>query len=96
MLPLVASIYEIKRIKDVPSSKRKDKHATKMKELVPTAVNILVESGCPLSDMQSLRVCVTLCNYHPEMIEMEIPQRQDLEEGDVDGAVSALTRSGLS
>ena len=31
----------------------------------------------PLSDMQSLRVCVTLCYQHPEMIKMEIPHHQD-------------------
>ena len=51
----------------------------------------------PFSSMQSLRVCVcvTLCGKHPEMIEMELPQRQDVEEGVADGAVSLLTRAGL-
>ena len=33
----------------------------------------------PLSDMQSLCVCVTLCYQHLEMIEMELPQRRDAE-----------------
>ena len=46
----------------------------------------------PLSDMKSLRVCVTLCYQHPDMIEMELPQRRDAEEGGADGAVSALTQ----
>ena len=49
----------------------------------------------PLYDMQSLRVCVTLCYQHPEMIEMELPQRRYAEEGGADGAVSELTRAGL-
>ena len=49
----------------------------------------------PLSDMQSLRVCVTLCYQHPEMIEMELPQRRDAEEGGADGAVPALKQAGL-
>ena len=34
---LVASISEIKRTEDAASAERKDKHATNMKELVPTA-----------------------------------------------------------
>ena len=49
-----------------------------------------------LSDMQILCVCVTLCNQHPKMIEMEILQRRYAEEGGADRAVSALTRDFFS
>ena len=45
--------------------------------------------------MQSLCVCVTLYYQHPEMIEMELPQRRDAEEGGADGAVYVLTRDGF-
>ena len=37
MIRLVASIYEIKRIKDAALDKSKDKHATKMKDLATNA-----------------------------------------------------------
>ena len=49
----------------------------------------------PLSDMQSLRVCVTLCYRHPTMIDMELPKRHDVEEGGADGSFSALTQTDL-
>ena len=44
-----------------------------------------------LSYMQSLCVCVTLCDRYPKTIEMGLPQRLDAEEGGADGAVSLLT-----
>ena len=50
----------------------------------------------PLSDMQILCVCVTLFDQYPDMIEMELPQSRDAEEGGADGAVSALTRDFFS
>ena len=33
----------------------------------------------PMSDMQSLRVCVTVFNQNPEMIGMELPKHGDAE-----------------
>ena len=45
ILRLVASISEIKQIEDTASAERKYKHATKMKELAPTAAKLLIEAG---------------------------------------------------
>ena len=45
MLRLVSSISEIKWIEDAASAERKDKHATKMKDLAPTAAKLLIEDG---------------------------------------------------
>ena len=45
MLRLVYSISEIKWIEDAASVERRDNHATKMKEIAPTAAKILIEDG---------------------------------------------------
>ena len=44
----------------------------------------------PMSDIQSVRGCVTLCNKHPEIIGMELPKPQYTEEADVDVSAVAL------
>ena len=45
MLQLVASVSEIKGIEGAASAERKDKNATKMKELAPTSETLLIEAG---------------------------------------------------
>ena len=45
MLRLVASTSDVKRIEGAASAERMDKHATKMKEVAPTAEKLLIEAG---------------------------------------------------
>ena len=44
----------------------------------------------PMSDMQSLCVCVTLFGQHPDIIGMELPKLRDAEEADGVAAAAAL------
>ena len=44
----------------------------------------------PMSDMQIIFVCVTLCDKHPYMIGMELTKLLDAEESDGSVAADAL------